>query len=322
MREYIQIHYNLKSNFTYASHTYHLLGNYSGFIMTVLFFLIINYAILLFRLRISKQIYRYPHETPKTWYAILIWSAVALTLYGVHLLFSAFGLSHLLYTLQSSIPTDVAIVRSGILSLLSLLSRLCINKKLPSVQFFLFCVAWCWVITMLHYITSHILALTFLYFFLVSSLEEFWKITGSWSIEWSSSLFQRSTILYAILVGLWFAFMENILYLLSLREEFGIYSLLWFTISRWAVSFIVHVVFTWSIAYIFSRFSNSQSRFIRAWWYVLWFFVWLMLHFWRNLLVNYWITRWIILSVLCSYIIISYLFFSSDRLYIQDWVKS
>ncbi len=157
-----------------------------------------------------------------------------------------------------------------------------------------------------------------LYYLLVAWSEEALKYL------WGLTLFEKrrfsssDVILFAFLTALGFAFFENIIYVIDvisakaslLQQLIGGTGLI---ISRWIVGFIVHLLFTWSIAYISVK-AISQKSFL----YLLpAFLVGLMLHLSYDLLIHRNISIAIILYVIVWYVLLSWLFYKSDSLYIK-----
>ncbi len=158
-----------------------------------------------------------------------------------------------------------------------------------------------------------------LYYIFVAFWEEFMKylIWVSYYEKWKIS--KNDLILYWILSAVWFAFVENIVYMIGIisGEELipalvGWASLL---LVRWLVWFIAHIVFTGNISYMVQKWLNKNMLMVYS---IIWIIIWTNIHFIYDvmLLKNYWIV--VPLLIIIWYIWISYIFYNSDSIYIKQ----
>ncbi len=149
-----------------------------------------------------------------------------------------------------------------------------------------------------------------LYYLIVSGSEELLKYFSGSLLAQNTQL-KSDIILRSIIIALWFSFIENIFYALPHWDSF-----LWWlaTITnRWAVSFLMHSIFTWTIAYV-----ALQPIWKKIYWLTVACILWVMLHFLYNISAISGSWRIMIWLILWGYIILSYLLYTSDSLYITD----
>ena len=118
-------------------------------------------------------------------------------------------------------------------------------------------------------------------------------------------------IFFAILSGLWFSAVENILYLIVLAAgwDASIFTLL----SRSIFTTLLHIVATWLIAFFLIKKDKNKFKYrLRC---LIWILAWFGLHALYNLSLNYNYTIFTILILIICYFILTYLLFNSDLIY-------
>ena len=160
----------------------------------------------------------------------------------------------------------------------------------------------------------------FVYYLLVAASEEGLKYLSSISLYKKRQFTPSDLILFAMLTALGFAFIENIIYMLQHTQSLGSIGaqLAWGTtilISRWFVWFLVHLLFTGTIAYLsVLGLKRSNSLF----WLFGALIVGILLHMSYNILLHYNITFAILLYLLAGYFLLSWLFYKSDGVYLES----
>jgi len=152
-----------------------------------------------------------------------------------------------------------------------------------------------------------------LYYSIVAWSEELMKYF-SWISFSSFSLLQSDAIIRAILLALWFSFLENIIYALPVLDSLGqAWSVI---INRWATGYLMHSIFTGTIAYLAIK--RSKKSLIDRW--TLWALgVWVGLHLFYNLIVSQHIARLLIPLLIWGYGLLSYLLYASDSVYLKEF---
>ena len=157
-----------------------------------------------------------------------------------------------------------------------------------------------------------------MYYLLVAASEEWLKRLSSLTLYRSHKFTTSDLILFALLVSLWFAFLENIIYMINYTQtSSGLWTQLasWskVLITRWIVWFLVHMLFTWVIAYIslYSIESKKVYRLLGA------LIVGIWLHMSYNIFLYYNITIVIGFYLVLWYFWLSWLFYKSDGIYLQ-----
>lgn len=140
----------------------------------------------------------------------------------------------------------------------------------------------------------------------LQTYEKKWKLDTKWF--WN-------LIFFAILSGLWFSAVENILYLVvfALWWDASIFTLL----SRSLFTTLLHVVATWLIAFFVIK--KDKNKLEYRWRCLIWILAWFGLHALYNLSLNYWYTALTILILIWCYFILTYLLVSSDMIYQSEW---
>lgn len=118
-------------------------------------------------------------------------------------------------------------------------------------------------------------------------------------------------ILFAILSGLWFSAVENILYLIVLAAWWD--SSIFTLFSRSIFTTLLHIVATGLIAFfLIKKDKNKLKYWLKC---LIWILAWFGLHSLYNLSLNYWYTIITILILIICYFILTYLLINSDMIY-------
>ena len=145
---------------------------------------------------------------------------------------------------------------------------------------------------------------------ILASHEEILKFSWSMFSYIRQHLTKNDLILYSIFIALGFAFAENIIYVI--REAEG--ASVWLAISRGLTWFLGHAIFTWVIWFIATKLSGKKQILSIIWGIIVWVF----LHTCYNLMLHYGIILGFLLFILWGYVLLTYLFYSSDRIYLAD----
>ena len=122
-------------------------------------------------------------------------------------------------------------------------------------------------------------------------------------------------IFFAILSGLWFSAVENILYLIVLAAgwDASIFTLL----SRSIFTTLLHIVATGLIAFfLIKKDKNKLKYWIRC---LIWIVCGFGLHALYNLSLNYGYIVLTILILIWCYFLLTYLLVNSDMIYQSEW---
>lgn len=162
-----------------------------------------------------------------------------------------------------------------------------------------------------------------IYYLFVAFGEEFIKYFLGINFYEKFKFMKTDIVVFIIMSALWFAFIENIIYMLwsfSHTNTFLTNLISWITILlvRGIVWFLVHNIFTWTIWILSLKYFKDSKAF---WFALLWIIFWVIMHYLYNILISAnkaWI---IIIFIIIWYFWINYLFYRSDRLYIKDWIE-
>ena len=122
-------------------------------------------------------------------------------------------------------------------------------------------------------------------------------------------------IFFAILSGLWFSAVENILYLIVLAAWWD--ASVFLLLSRSLFTTLLHIVATWLIAFFVIKKDNSKIKYrLKC---LIWIVCWFGLHALYNLSLNYGYTILTILILIWCYFILTYLLINSDMIYQTEW---
>lgn len=118
-------------------------------------------------------------------------------------------------------------------------------------------------------------------------------------------------IFFAILSGLWFSAVENILYVIILSIWWDTSTII--LLSRSIFTTLLHIVATWLIAFfLIKKDKNKLKYWLRC---LIWILAWFGLHSLYNLSLNYGYKILTILIIVVCYFILTYLLVSSDMIY-------
>lgn len=155
---------------------------------------------------------------------------------------------------------------------------------------------------------------TILWYTILACYEEISKLLWAGVSYLTEHLTRNDLILYSIVIALWFAFGESVIYIITKAQWISESTTL--AVSRWLTWFLGHAMFSGTIAYIWSKRVGGNI----LWSLLIWIIalsVGISLHVWYNLLLHYWFVLWYMLYIVWGYLLLSYLFYSSDRVYLD-----
>ena len=118
-------------------------------------------------------------------------------------------------------------------------------------------------------------------------------------------------IFFAILSGLWFSAVENILYLIVLAA--GLDASIFLLLSRSIFTTLLHIVATGLIAFFVIKKDKNKLKYrLKC---LIWILAWFLLHSLYNLSLNYNYKTLTILIIIVCYFILTYLLINSDLIY-------
>lgn len=178
------------------------------------------------------------------------------------------------------------------------------------------------------------------YLCIAASSEELLKFLSTYRLfhAGKTQSFLNDLLPYSLLSAYWFARFENIIYLLwqishtawavAVSDTF-----LSLSLGRGIFGFLLHGIFSWSIAYIIQKHMSWQHYISWQHWYigssqrsflrsqkriVLGFVMWVLLHFLYNTLLSYNLWRGVGIFLLLTYAWTTYFLYNSNRLYIPN----
>jgi len=160
-----------------------------------------------------------------------------------------------------------------------------------------------------------------LYFILIAFSEESIKFFGS-SPARLYSLLPTDIILLTIIAALWFWFIENIIYAIAALWDWqsliqNLKPALNSTITRWAIWFMMHALFTGTAAAIIAKHISPSPKTVITW-TTVWVLASIIFHTMYNTIVHNNITWLLILLVAWWYLLLTYLMVSSDSVYLDE----
>lgn len=282
--------------------------------MTLIAIIIVNILIINVWLRISQSIFAHQENQKKQYFALIVWWLTWVILFYYPQILAIINKSELLFsqanTTLQSLPLFILYCSAAVVGLMLVIQRW-LNRR--------FIITYILTIILLSIIAIMVPTLwlpsIFLYYIFVAWWEELLKFFSSKSFTWSS-LLKNDIILWSILLALGFWFMENIFYTLSYLDE-GIqaFSVL---ITRWATGYLMHWVFTWTIALISWKYTKNKTIERTT---ILWVLIWIWIHVSYNIILYYKIIRLFMLIILGAYILLSYLMYSSDSVYLREFAE-
>lgn len=189
-------------------------------------------------------------------------------------------------------------------------------KKKSSLNFIVIALllfVWIWIWWVLVWINTMII------YYLVSCYAEEILKFSTWenvlqTYEKKESLEKKdfwNLIFFAILAGLGFSAVENILYVIVLAIWWD--ASMFMLLSRSIFTTLLHIVATWLIAFfLIKKDKNKLKYWLRC---LIGILSWFGLHALYNLSLNYWYKIWTILILILCYFILSYLLVNSDLIY-------
>ncbi len=161
--------------------------------------------------------------------------------------------------------------------------------------------------------------LVFGYLLIVATSEEFLKLLNTTHIfDATSPLMLNDLLPLSLLSAYGFARFENIIYLAGHIAP-GIFSESFLSLLIWRgiFGFLLHGIFSWTVAYMLQKHLKiSLSKGLS-----LWLLLGIALHFIYNTLLTFNIGRWIIIYMLLAYAGTTYFLYHSHRLYIPNSIK-
>lgn len=151
------------------------------------------------------------------------------------------------------------------------------------------------------------------YLLIAATSEELLKIINTYRLFHTSSDSILNDILpYSLLSAYGFAWLENIVYLVSHLNAW-IFSDTFLSLLIWRgiFGFLLHGIFSGSIAYLLQKYLHTSTR--KAVW--AGFLLWIGLHVLYNALLSYNISRGIVFYLLLTYAGTTYFLYNSHRLY-------
>lgn len=145
--------------------------------------------------------------------------------------------------------------------------------------------------------------------------EEYMKIHASSALahrQWWRSYIGRDIIFFALLMGLWFSFIEHIAYLIHhISTQWQ--TLRGMHIARGLLTTAIHMVGSGIIAYSALKF-HTKSNFYRQW-TIIGIIIAVWLHMTYNLSIHFWRTILTIIIGISCYYILSYLLYQTNIIY-------
>ena len=189
-------------------------------------------------------------------------------------------------------------------------------KKKSSLNFIVIALllfVWIWIWWVLVWINTMII------YYLVSCYAEEILKFSTWenvlkTYEKKESLEKKdfwNLIFFAILAGLGFSAVENILYVIVLAIWWD--ASMFMLLSRSIFTTLLHIVATGLIAFFFIKKDKDKLNYrLKC---LIWILAWFWLHALYNLSLNYGYKIWTILILILCYFILSYLLVNSDLIY-------
>ncbi len=286
----------------------------------ILVLLPINRIILSIWLRITDHIFHRQGNRKAVWTSIVIGMLSAWSLFAYPTILSYIQQSQADYTQLANYPSRLIPTLLGLYVLLIVTIDTFLTHRLRptrrviknflvllgvvAISFFLL-----WTFSVEHII---------LYYLLVAFSEEALKYLWALTMFDKWRLSSSDVVLFSFLTVLWFAFFENILYVVEsanagssrLRQIAGGS---WLLIARGVVGFDVHLLFTWTIAYLTTKIISEKKSFLNL---IPAFAIWLLLHLSYNLALQRNGTIAILIFVVGWYALLSFLFYKSDSMYL------
>jgi len=148
-------------------------------------------------------------------------------------------------------------------------------------------------------------------YIILAAHEEILKFAGGYIWYLRQHLTSNDLILYSIFIALGFGFGENIIYII--RETQTIWESSSLALTRWFTSFLWHALFTGTIGYIASRLTGKKQVIS----IIAGLIIWILLHAWYNIVLHYGLIIWFLIYIWWWYLFLTYLFYSSDRVYLK-----
>jgi hypothetical protein len=164
-----------------------------------------------------------------------------------------------------------------------------------------------------YFIFKNNFVVIYLFYLFVVYWEEFIKSQLAFSLNSKVWQLESDILLYHILVAVWFAFWENIVYLTnSITTSDFLSTMLWgigIVIMRWLLGFWAHTFYS-SIIWMWNIIWKIMI--------ILWIFIAMLVHYFYNLGLYFDYKLLIPFFIIIVYIWISYIFYKIDRIYISN----
>ena len=190
---------------------------------------------------------------------------------------------------------------------------------LLSMWIYAFSASWLWYWEVLNSVSFwetlfNTLKLIIFYYILVAFIEEASKHFNFLQSNILDLKTVQEGVLYAIFIALWFALIENILYLYSwFQQSWMTFELAQTYFYRSIFSVMLHVMCSSIVWYAFSKaYIESQQHFF-SWAYIriffIWLFVWILLHVIFDVALTLWFSFIIIIYFIVWYLYVSSIFY-------------
>lgn len=291
--------------------------------MRALLLIPLNFLILNIRVWLTRNIFHISKKNKSTQFkriVLLIGMFVAFSIFVYPSLVHYFWYDTWNYLDIANYP-NIWVIWSmcGYILIIFLFNNLLIRSfpnKLWLKEFILLIILLWWGYFLLN--TWHILPMI-IYYFIVASSEEGLKYLSSTQLYKKQHFMASDLILYALLVALGFAFFENIVYMLqsaniasSLTQQLA--NGTWILLSRGLIGFLVHMLFTGSIAALSISAIQKWNRILILFGAL---FIGILLHMSYNILLHYHVTWIIIFYLIAWYFFLTRIFRKNKGIYIE-----
>jgi len=142
--------------------------------------------------------------------------------------------------------------------------------------------------------------------------EEYMKIHASSALVNTKQYIGRDLIFFALIMGLWFSFIEHIAYLVHHLYTGG-ENLRGMHIARWILTTSIHMVASGIIAYMTLRWYSTKKQTIQ--WTIWWIIGAIAIHMAYNLSIHFGYTLATVCIAIISYYILSFLLYQTNIIY-------
>jgi hypothetical protein len=294
--------------------------------MIYILLIIVNFFILSFWLWLFDNIFDlYKYKKRIIVITLIMWliSGLWIIFYPKMLLYFMVSWRDFTNTSTDNIPNESIFYFWWYLTFLLFIVKIILNWFKLNKKILINLMSFSFIFILWLFIWKLYLSVWLLYYLFVAFWEEFIKYFLGINFYEKFKFMKSDIIVFIIMSALWFAFIENIVYMLwaiSLTNTLWL-NFMWgmtILIVRWVVGFLVHNIFTWTIWILSMKYFKHNKAF---WFALLWIMAGVMMHYLYNVLIHANKTWVIILFIIIWYFWVNYLFYRSDRLYIKDWLK-